>query len=315
MPRSPRAGRGRPRHARNFDPGLDRPLRPLGETVEISDTAELTELIPTQPGDTITFWLVGPVSGAPPECGSVVDPVIGPLAQPLDPATATATTGPQPFTPVAAGDYYWIAQYTGDANNDGAIGVCPDAAELVTVPPAMPTLATQASPATGTLGVSTQDTATVVRRIRSDRHGDVPTLRPGRPGLREHAPRHLPRRRSGRRDRDLARGRHRSRGHLPMGGDVQRRREQHAGDRLLRRSNGTHHRRCTRRTGGPRNGSSEPEPAGPEPEPSEPGPSGPGPPGPSEPTGVLPSTGFSSTFTIWFGRSTSPWPRSSSARS
>ena len=122
----------------------------------------LTELIPTQPGDTITFWLVGPISGAPPECGSVVDPVIGPLAQPIDPATATATTGPQPFTPVAAGDYYWIAQYTGDANNEGAIGVCPDVAELLTVPPATPTLATQASPASGTLGVSTQDTATVV---------------------------------------------------------------------------------------------------------------------------------------------------------
>ena len=52
----------------------------LGETVNISDTAELTELIPTQPGDTITFWLVGPVSGAPPECPSLVDPVIGPLA-------------------------------------------------------------------------------------------------------------------------------------------------------------------------------------------------------------------------------------------
>ena len=134
----------------------------LGETVQISDTAALTEVIPTQPGDTITFWLVGPVSGAPPECGTVVDPVIGPLAQPLDPATATATTGPQPFTPVAAGDYYWIAQYTGDANNAGAIGVCPDAVELVTVPPATPTLATQASPGTGTLGVSTQDTATVL---------------------------------------------------------------------------------------------------------------------------------------------------------
>ena len=134
----------------------------LGETVQISDTAALTEVIPTQPGDTITFWLVGPVSGAPPECGTVVDPVIGPLAQPIDPATATATTGPQPFTPVAAGDYYWIAQYTGDANNAGAIGVCPDAAELVTVPPATPTLATQASPTTGTLGVSTQDTATVI---------------------------------------------------------------------------------------------------------------------------------------------------------
>ena len=86
------------------------------------------------------------------------------------------------------------------------------------------------------------------RRIRSDRHGDVPTLRAGRPGVREHAPRHLPRRRSGRRDRDLARGHHRSRGHLPMGGEVQRRREQHAGDRLLRRSNGTHDRRCARRT-------------------------------------------------------------------
>ena len=132
----------------------------LGETVDISDTATLTELIPTQPGDTITFWLVGPVSGEPPACPSVADAVIGPLAQPLDPATATATTGPQPFTPVVAGDYYWVAQYTGDANNGGAIGGCPDAAELVTVPPATPTLATRASPATGTPGV-TQDTATV----------------------------------------------------------------------------------------------------------------------------------------------------------
>ena len=40
--------------------------------------------------------------------------------------------------------------------------MCPDAVELVTVPPATPTLTTQASPASGTLGGSTQDTATVV---------------------------------------------------------------------------------------------------------------------------------------------------------
>ena len=262
----------------------------LGETVEISDTAALTELIPTQPGDTITFWLVGPANGEPPTCGNVADAVIGPLAQPLDPATATATTGPQPFTPITAGNYYWVAQYTGDANNQGAMSTCPDAAELVTVPPATPTLATQASPATGTPGVPTQDTATVLGGFGPTGTVTFQLFGPADPASAGTPIATFPRHRAGRRNRNLTRSRHRDRRHLPMGGHIQRRHKQHPGDRLLRRSNRTHNHRRAPRT-------APPVPLPPVPLPPVPLPPVPGPPV----SGVLPAAGFSSPFTIWFG--------------
>ena len=67
----------------------------------------------------MTFWLVGPTAGNPPVCPSTANRLIGPITAAVDPATGIATTGEQTFTPAVAGDYYWIAQYSGDANNAG----------------------------------------------------------------------------------------------------------------------------------------------------------------------------------------------------
>jgi hypothetical protein len=51
-------------------------------------------------------------------------------------------------TPAAAGDYYWVAFYSGDANNNPAQTGCSDASELVTItnPPAAGTAAANIPP-------------------------------------------------------------------------------------------------------------------------------------------------------------------------
>jgi uncharacterized repeat protein (TIGR01451 family) len=66
------------------------------------------------------------------------------------------------FTPTAAGTYYWKASYPGDGNNDSFTTSCGDANEQIVVDKASPSITTQASPTTGTVGsaVSVSDTAT-----------------------------------------------------------------------------------------------------------------------------------------------------------
>ena len=51
----------------------------------------------------------------------------------------------QPFTPVSAGTYRWIAAYSGDANNAAAAGACNAANETTVVGRAVPTITTTAS--------------------------------------------------------------------------------------------------------------------------------------------------------------------------
>ncbi len=256
-------------------------------------------MIPTQPGDTITFWLVGPVSGAPPQCGSVVDPVIGPLAQPIDPATATATTGPQPFTPVAAGDYYWIAQYTGDANNAGAIGACPDAAELVTVPPATPTLATQASPASGTLGVATRDSATVLGGFGPTGTVTFRLFGPADPACTGTPLATFL-------DVALVDGTATSPAVITEVVGTYRWVATYNGDANNTPVTGscddpTEHTTVVAPAEPVDPETVPPTPTPPNPAPPNPGPPNVAPPGPGVPTGVLPATGLSNPFTIWFG--------------
>ena len=164
-----------------------------------------------------------------------------------------------------AGDYYWIVQYTGDANNEGAIGVCPDAAELVTVPPATPTLATQASPPAGPLGVSTQDTATVSGGVGLTGTVTFQLFGPADPACAGTPIATFRRRAFIDGDGDLATGHGPSRRYRPTGGDLQRRREQRAGDRRLRRIRRNRPPSLRRRTAGPgklRTGSSEDESSG-----------------------------------------------------
>jgi hypothetical protein len=58
------------------------------------------------------------------------------------------------WTPTAAGTYYWIASYAGDANNNGFTTKCGDANEQIVIGKASPSITTLASPTTGTVGVA-----------------------------------------------------------------------------------------------------------------------------------------------------------------
>ena len=49
------------------------------------------------------------------------------------PTTRSTWSGPVTVTP--AGKYYWVASYTGDANNDAVAGTCGDANETSVVGP------------------------------------------------------------------------------------------------------------------------------------------------------------------------------------
>src|SRR5205807_1969550 len=81
-----------------------------------------------------------------------------------------ATDGPDPesadgdyATPSGAspeaGTYYWVASYSGDANNAPAASGCED--EPVTVGKAAPSLRTTQDPASGTVGATFKDKATI----------------------------------------------------------------------------------------------------------------------------------------------------------
>jgi uncharacterized repeat protein (TIGR01451 family) len=70
------------------------------------------------------------------------------------------TYGPASFTPDTAGNYRWIASYSGDAKNASVVGACNDTGETDSVNKVTPAIATQAS-ASVVVGGSISDTATV----------------------------------------------------------------------------------------------------------------------------------------------------------
>ena len=81
-----------------------------------------------QPGATIDFRLYGPddatCSGAP-----VFESLGVPYPVTDEPVTSAA------FVPVVAGDYRWVATYSGDTNNNPVSGECNSTNEIVTVSP------------------------------------------------------------------------------------------------------------------------------------------------------------------------------------
>ena len=97
--------------------------------------------------------------------------------KPLGAVTAgVASATSANFTPTAAGNYYWIAFYSGDANNLAKQGTCGDAGETSTVTKASPQIATvadaEATLPGGTLsdnaslsGLTTDATGTVTFRL------------------------------------------------------------------------------------------------------------------------------------------------------
>lgn len=133
-----------------------------GQPVATADTASVHTQADLSGPSTITFWLVGPAVNIPPACPDVATALIGPVTAAVDPGTGRASTGPQTFAPSTPGDYYWIAEFSGDANNQpsGPDG-CGDPAELVTVGRARPAITSQAGPNQGELGIAIHDTATV----------------------------------------------------------------------------------------------------------------------------------------------------------
>src|ERR1700680_4933817 len=115
----------------------------------ISDSATLGGGV--NPTGTITFTLFGPNNAT---CTGA------PIFTATIPVAGNGTYGSGNFTPVAAGTYRWIANYSGDANNTATANACNAANESVVVTQVTTTLTTNAS-ANVTLGAAISDSATL----------------------------------------------------------------------------------------------------------------------------------------------------------
>src|ERR1700676_2133752 len=115
----------------------------------ISDSATLSGGV--NPTGTITFTLFGPNNAT---CTGA------PIFTATIPVAGNGTYGSGNFTPVAAGTYRWIANYSGDANNTATANACNAANESVVVTQVTTTLTTNAS-ANVTLGAAISDSATL----------------------------------------------------------------------------------------------------------------------------------------------------------
>ncbi|MCE7878083.1 MAG: hypothetical protein DYH14_12340, partial [Betaproteobacteria bacterium PRO3] len=118
---------------------------------QVTDSATLSG--GSNPTGTITFRLYGP--SATPVCTNLV------FTSNAIAVNGNGNYGPSnAFTPTAAGNYYWIASYSGDTNNNPAVGACGATGETVTIDKTRPTIATTAS-AGGSLGTQVTDSATL----------------------------------------------------------------------------------------------------------------------------------------------------------
>ena len=119
----------------------------------LNDSATLSGAVPGATG-TILFSLFGPADStcAGPAVYTQSVNVSGP---------GTYNTSPG-YSATTAGTYHWTAAYSGDGSDAPVTSGCAD--EPVTVSPASPSITTQASPTTGTVGVqlTAGDTATFV---------------------------------------------------------------------------------------------------------------------------------------------------------
>jgi hypothetical protein len=138
-------------------PGLSTTQNPKAGAIGtvLNDTAILSGA--NFPTGTVTFNLYGPFSLATttPDCTGT--PIYtSPLAgETVSGDSATTTTG---WTTVAAGNYFWQATYSGDANNYSKTSTC---GELVAIAAAIPTLTTTQVPLTAPAGTTIYDTVTL----------------------------------------------------------------------------------------------------------------------------------------------------------
>ena len=116
----------------------------------IHDVATLSGATATA-GGTITFNLYGP-SDTPDCSGSVV------FTKTVS-VSGNGNYSSGDFTPSTAGKYYWIASYSGDANNKPVTGTCGDSGETSTIDKKTTGIATAATSAT--VGAAIHDVATL----------------------------------------------------------------------------------------------------------------------------------------------------------
>ena len=133
----------------------------LPGAVTVSDVAHLTGLTETATGK-VTFTVYGPFGlDSSPTCTGAsqsVDVTLGSVG-----ADHAIDVSSGPVTVTAAGKYYWIASYNGDANNEAVAGKCGDANETSTVVTRPP----RRSPPTPTTRRSCRTTRRSVTRPRS----------------------------------------------------------------------------------------------------------------------------------------------------
>src|SRR3954451_18094285 len=148
-------------------------LSPVNLGQPISDTAHLTGST-LGAGGMITFHLFSDSS-----CKNEINTGLTPVS-----VNGDGDYNSGNFTPSAAGSYYWIASYSGDAHNNASTGKCGDAGETSVVNPAASSTATElhnnatdatipVSSSVG-LGTSVHDKATVSDTVSGvDPSGDV----------------------------------------------------------------------------------------------------------------------------------------------
>ena len=115
---------------------------------KLNDTAQVTG--GNAPTGTVTFSLYGPSDQT---CSGT--PLYTETAS-LSSGSAATTGGP---SAAAAGTYHWTATYNGDGNNNVSTSACAD--EAVTIAKSSPGIGTTPTPASGAIGTTLNDTATV----------------------------------------------------------------------------------------------------------------------------------------------------------
>lgn len=128
----------------------------LGET-SLIDSATVTGGVNPVAGATVSFALYGPDDATcltvPVSTSTVSYPVTG------------GAVSSNSYTPTVPGTYRWVATYSGDANNNTAVGLCGDIAERTVVSKAAPAIVTAASAAEIAIGGELSDSATVTGRV------------------------------------------------------------------------------------------------------------------------------------------------------
>jgi uncharacterized repeat protein (TIGR01451 family) len=135
----------------------------------VNDTATLSGLNPGA-GGTVVFRLYGPSSSPVCNDNGVNKNLV--FTSGAVTVNGNGTYGPVSTQVTKAGTYYWIASYSGDANNESVTGTCGEATEVSSVDKASPGITTTATASTTLPGGTIKDTANVTG-LTSDATGNV----------------------------------------------------------------------------------------------------------------------------------------------